>query len=197
MLFQIWLYFYGSIFAGASYFLWDGNVAPRKQAALVGQSNYPQFGAVGAILIMIAMTAATGLIVANILRKKDNLVKLVGSSAAIVTVFIAQVIFYPALRRETLTRPAIIGAGATAIGSWTYTFYRNLSNTAPSPIFITEADEARIPLTYEPGSLPGSPDPSRYFELKAPSSPRTTTWDPTPTKVTVAAIGLAILAWSV
>jgi UDP-sugar transporter A1/2/3 len=69
----------------------------------------------------------TGLIVANILRKKDNLVKLVGTSASIVTITTAQCLFVPELRQSTLTVQTVVGIGIIAISTWLYHLYKEQS----------------------------------------------------------------------
>jgi hypothetical protein len=90
------------------------------------------------IISVIATTAAAGLCVANILRKKDNLVKLVGASASIVTIIAAQCMLFPSLREKTFTVQTVIGAGIISISTWMYNYFKQ-KHTAPD-----HAAEARL-----------------------------------------------------
>lgn len=71
-------------------------------------------------LSVLIFTAATGLVVANILRKKDNLVKLVGSSASMVSVAAVQFFVFPQLREDTLTLKTFVGGGIIVVSTWLY-----------------------------------------------------------------------------
>jgi hypothetical protein len=63
-------------------------------------------------------------VVANILRKKDNLVKLVGTSASIVTIISAQWLLIADLRQSTWTVQTVFGSGIIAISTWCYHYYK-------------------------------------------------------------------------
>jgi hypothetical protein len=121
---QFWLYAYGALFGGIALTFWDGRLAKPAESALQ-QETYPSLSLIlGANLSVIASTAGTGLVVANILRKKDNLVKLVGTSASLVTITLTQCILFADLRSKTWTVQTIIGTGIIAISTWTYHYYK-------------------------------------------------------------------------
>lgn len=113
---QTWLYAFGS-FASAVVFLWNGR----------GQTTtfVPETLAGVALHISVVVTvAATGLTVANILRQRDNLVKIVGTSASIVIIIVAQVALFPHLRATTITMQTMAGLGIISISTWTYSYYQ-------------------------------------------------------------------------
>ncbi|KAI5475581.1 hypothetical protein MNV49_001137 [Pseudohyphozyma bogoriensis] len=124
---QIWLYFYGALFSLISLLLWDGSKSPSSTPI----PSPPPLTALFYNLVLIASTAGTGLIIATILRQKDNLVKLVGSSACITTILLAQPAFFPALRKTTLNFRSIASVGGIAVAAWTYHFYKQVP-VAPS-----------------------------------------------------------------
>ena len=62
------------------------------------------------------MTALTGLVVALILRQRDNLVKLVGSSLCITTVFVLQHLFFPVT--DGLDFRTTFGIGVLTLATW-------------------------------------------------------------------------------
>ena len=98
----------------------------------------------GVYASVIITTAATGLVVANILRKKDNLVKLVGASASIVTIILAQCVIFPSLRSKTWTVPTVLGTGIIALSTWTYHYYKQAPNQPPqhAPLPTLETGDA-------------------------------------------------------
>lgn len=121
MVAQVWLYSYGTLFAGLTLLFWDGpinNSPPSTSEATAW--------VVDVYAAVIMATAATGLVVANILRKADNLVKLVGTSATIVTIIVAQVVLFPDLRAETVQVHTTLGVGIIAISTWTYNHYKSV-----------------------------------------------------------------------
>jgi len=127
---QVWLYLYGSLFSGLIFFFWDG---PAKNEAKE-ETSLPDPSPLFAFLVNLAVVAATtstGLVVANILRKKDNLVKLAGTSSAIVTIAIAQCILFSDLRANTLNVHSILGIGIIAISTWTYNYYKQVPPPPP------------------------------------------------------------------
>lgn len=139
---QFWLYVYGALFAGIALSTWDGRVA---HGAEHGHDTHASFGVAAATnLAVIAATAGTGLVVANILRKRDNLVKLVGTSASIVTITLAQCILFSELRSRTWTMQTVIGTGIISISTWTYHYYKQQPaqpHTHYEPVPDLEASE--------------------------------------------------------
>lgn len=80
---------------------------------------------------IILASVATGLAVANILRRSDNLVKLVGTSASIVTIIMLQCLMSAEVRQATLTVQTVLGVGLVSIATWCYHFYKQ--QPLPSP----------------------------------------------------------------
>ena len=83
-----------------------------------------------AVLVHVSLViavAGTGLIIANILRKQDNLVKIVGTSGSIVVIVLAQYILYPSLRTTTLNLQTSISVIVIALSTWAYNHYKQVA----------------------------------------------------------------------
>ncbi|KAH8667095.1 nucleotide-sugar transporter-domain-containing protein [Xylariales sp. PMI_506] len=144
---QFWLYALGSTFAAIVSLFWDGNaVSSPSQAAKLSAITHKTAGLRSPFLVSSAIIltgTAAGLVVANILRKKDNLVKLVGTSASIVTIIAFQCLLMPELRRSTLTVQTVLGAGLISIATWCYHFYKQQPPpSSSSPPSLTTEPEA-------------------------------------------------------
>ncbi|ODQ56284.1 hypothetical protein SAICODRAFT_22669 [Saitoella complicata NRRL Y-17804] len=74
--------------------------------------------------VLVLVTVLTGLIVAEILRQRDTLVKLVGTAATVLTIALVQCILFPELRPSTFTQRGILGAGVVAIGIWVWNAWK-------------------------------------------------------------------------
>ena len=83
---QFWLYAFGTIFTGIAALTANSRVVLDSQSTL---ASLPAF------FLVASVTAASGLVVALILRQRDNLVKLVGASLCITTVFVLQHLLFP------------------------------------------------------------------------------------------------------
>jgi Nucleotide-sugar transporter len=128
---QTWLYAFGSLASGMILCFCDG---PDETAFS------PSILASGILHISVVVAvAANGLVVANILRKKDNLVKIVGTSASIVTIIIAQCLVFSNLRASTITMQTIAGIGITSISTWTYNYYKQ-TTTNSSELDVKEQE---------------------------------------------------------
>lgn len=68
-------------------------------------------------ILLATVSAVAGLLVAAILRQKDNLVKLVGNATVIIAVFIGQAILFPPFK---VTSKAVMAGGAALISVWAY-----------------------------------------------------------------------------
>jgi hypothetical protein len=139
---EFWLYLFGTIFSGVLYTFWDGKTksSPIGSSHISSERTTAPFLTFSVLIAVIAATAGTGLVVANILRKKDNLVKLVGTSASIVTIIAAQCVLFSDLRRTTLTVETVIGAGIIAISTWTYHYYKTQRTQRHESVAIRKAD---------------------------------------------------------
>ena len=128
---QVWLYLYGSLFALVLVFLGaDGTTTIMPGTEL---SN-----CIGRTAVAV-VTGATGLVVANILRKSDNLVKLIGGSATVVTTLVIQPILFPELWEQSFNSVTILAVGIITLSTWTYNFYKDQSPMQsillpPSPV---------------------------------------------------------------
>jgi len=142
---QIWLYGWGALFAAI--LVLAGADRPASEAhnpdALINENM--------GFLAVVLTTCATGLVVANILRKSDNLVKLVGSSATIVTTLLLQPLLDPALWNETCSPATVLAVGIIAMSTWTYNYFKD------QPVNGKQAIE--LPL-HSPKEKMSSPDMS-------------------------------------
>ncbi|KAK5025108.1 hypothetical protein LTR13_010545 [Exophiala sideris] len=164
---QFWLYGYSVLFSGLALLFWDGQVKSTKAANAPVFTRGDLFATPEALFVNLAVivtTAMTGLVVANILRKQDNLVKLIGTSLSIVTIIVGQWIFFPALRAKTFNVQTVAGAGIIAISVWTYHYYKKAQpHVSRSHVkYRDELDsdsESSIPLKAE-GELPTPNSPT-------------------------------------
>jgi len=105
---QTYLYFWGTVFAGFAALI---SSSSSTTTTTTTRSSLPAFS------LVVTVTALTGLVVALILRQRDNLVKLVGSSLCITTVFILQHFFFP-LTTEGLNFTTTFGIGILTLATW-------------------------------------------------------------------------------
>jgi hypothetical protein len=95
---------------------------------------------------VIGSTAGVGLITANILRKRDNLVKLVGTSVCVISILALQVVIYPETARTSLSPSIALGLGLITVGAWSYNYCLSVaSNSTPPKAVVTES-EHELPL---------------------------------------------------
>ncbi|GAA5834234.1 hypothetical protein JCM3766R1_004496 [Sporobolomyces carnicolor] len=83
---QFYLYLWAAVFTGLA------AIAANSRVVLDSQST---LASLPAFFLVASVTAASGLVVALILRQRDNLVKLVGASLCITTVFVLQHVLFP------------------------------------------------------------------------------------------------------
>ena len=74
-------------------------------------------------MVLVAITAGTGLVVAVVLRTKDNILKVIGTAASLITIAATQYLLNPALRASTFTTWKICGGGIVAVTTWCYSVY--------------------------------------------------------------------------
>ncbi|RDW59010.1 hypothetical protein BP5796_11934 [Coleophoma crateriformis] len=111
---QACLYFFGLMFSVIAYPLIPTNSANLAEDA--ASSILP-------MSLLIIVTACTGFAVATVLRAKDNILKLIGTAASLITIAISQYIVLPELREQTFTFWKVLGGGTVCISLWTYNFY--------------------------------------------------------------------------
>ncbi|KAH8731863.1 nucleotide-sugar transporter-domain-containing protein [Phaeosphaeriaceae sp. PMI808] len=131
---QFWLYGFGTLFAAITFFFWDGSISNTslEPASNPLATEPTKLMAITGTVAVILSTAATGFVVATILRKKDNLVKPVGTPAGIVALAIAQCLLFPRLREKTLNTATILGIVTISISTWTYNHYKDSPINLPS-----------------------------------------------------------------
>ncbi|KAF2102660.1 hypothetical protein NA57DRAFT_71649 [Rhizodiscina lignyota] len=174
---QVWLYLYGSLFAFISAFFWDGRVKHDKD----GNENASKIASASITMLVSAVasivTAATGLVVANILKKKDNLVRLVGVAAAIVSIALWQGLLFADLRSKTINVFTVLGLGTISIATWTYNYYKDQqpgNGAAYTPVenginLDGDEDEDNKP---DAGNASGTADQDKTPSYLVPTWPR-------------------------
>lgn len=120
---QTWLYAFGSL-AGAITLTIENCHSVEKASTASSPSRIT-------LLMSVIAAAASGLVVANILRREGNLVKIVGSSASLVVVTIAQSLLFPHLLSKAVTLQMTAGVAITSIGTWTYNYYKESAESIP------------------------------------------------------------------
>jgi solute carrier family 35 (UDP-sugar transporter), member A1/2/3 len=123
---QTWLYTFGSLASVAIYSVWGGyNKTDTELSNSILQT-------VCLHASLIAVTSGTGLLIANILRKKDNLVKLVGTSASIIVIIVVEVLVFPAHRATTLNPQTMVGVVTIGVSTWAYNQFKDPKPQADS-----------------------------------------------------------------
>ena len=115
---QAYLYIWGVIFATASYPLFQSFSHPD----LTSDSS-DTGGLWLSVVCLVIITSVTGLVVAVVLRAKDNILKVIGTAASLLTIAVTQFLLNPALRASTFTTWKICGGGIVAISTWCYSAY--------------------------------------------------------------------------
>lgn len=110
----MWLYIYGAL-VSCAIFLWDSRCSGH------GQLTFGR-NALGVLLTLaiILMTAVTEILVAVILKERDSLAELVGSSSVPVFLTISQGVLFPDLRQKAWNLRTTLLIITTAILVWTY-----------------------------------------------------------------------------
>ena len=146
--------------------------------------------------MLIFITAGTGLVVASLLRFRDNILKVIGTSATLVTVAASQYVLMPELRASNFTPLKVCGASTVAVCTWCYNHW----NQAPWP----PVQPARCtPVDSELGESFDSRESLEYNVLKVPylmtPAPQTSVFDPSATKILCCALVIGFvtlgMAW--
>lgn len=121
---QFWLYLWGTVLASLAFLASHAiALAPpssgKVQQRVATSSAWP-------FIAVVLITACSGLSVAAILKQRDNLVKLVGSSLCITTLYVLQHVCFP-LAEEVESR-AVIGIGILTVSTWAYNYYKDQPN---------------------------------------------------------------------
>jgi UDP-sugar transporter A1/2/3 len=113
---QVCLYAFGLFFAVVAYPL-VFVLKPDTSAVELPEDSLT------VLVLLIVITAITGLVVAVVLRARDNILKIIGIAASLVTIAISQFILLPELRSLTFTVWKVGGGGVVCISTWTYNYY--------------------------------------------------------------------------
>ncbi|GAA5985510.1 hypothetical protein JCM5350_004022 [Sporobolomyces pararoseus] len=175
---QFWLYAFGSIFTGIAALTANSRVVLDSQSTL---ASLPAF------FLVASVTAATGLVVALILRQRDNLVKLVGASLCITTVFVLQHLLFPLT--DGLDFRTTFGIGLLTIATFSYNWYKDNDvekerNTGGVYLELATSEDGDTPSTSK-SELNSEPAPSL-------PSPPSSIYQPTTSKF-AAALGFIML----
>ena len=122
---QTWLYAFGALAAGATLSFWGGQL----KFATMRVSTALSLNGITLYISVVAAVAGTGLVVANILRTGDNLVKIVGTSASIIVIVLTETLLF---RSQTITMQTTAGVGIATISTWTYNYYKQTSSDIPA-----------------------------------------------------------------
>ncbi|ROW07665.1 hypothetical protein VMCG_03363 [Cytospora schulzeri] len=111
------------------------------------QSN--NHGAILGAAVLILLTASNGFLVAVMLKMKDNILKVVGTSASLVTIAMTQFLVWPALRSTNFTPLKVCGSGIVVISTWCYNFYNGkpwpMTTAAAAPTMAAAGGSAAAP----------------------------------------------------
>lgn len=155
---QVYLYSWGVILAIGSYPVMYslGLVKQHGDASTAAASSptteYDGHGAIVGATMLILLTASNGFLVAVMLKTKDNILKVVGTSASLVTIAMTQFLVWPALRSTNFTALKVCGSGIVVISTWCYNFY----NGKPWPMTAAAAAAAAAPEGFR--AVPGYED---------------------------------------
>ena len=145
---QVWLYLWGSILSVVLVLCnADGPLHPES---LTGQAKT-------GFLAVLLSTAATGIIVANILRKSDNLVKLVGSAAVMVATVLLQPLLDPSLAEESRDPFTLLTIFVIGVSTYLYNVYKDRPTKSTAPVELPLFSPALVEARTFWGSDPASP----------------------------------------
>ncbi|KAI9640349.1 hypothetical protein NHQ30_011094 [Ciborinia camelliae] len=119
---QLWLYLWGVFFSIISF-----PVATSLTTDRGTNINLSMTSTVTIAIYFSCLTSGVGLIVAAMLRKKDNLMKLVGTSISLLTIAATQYAIFPALRASGFTNWKIIGGLVVIVSTGCYNYFKDTS----------------------------------------------------------------------
>ncbi|PQE32614.1 CMP-sialic acid transporter 2 protein [Rutstroemia sp. NJR-2017a WRK4] len=120
---QFWLYIWGTFFSVISYPI-ATRLSPSKDDS--AKPNISTTATVTIAIYFACLTAGVGLIVAAMLRKKDNLMKLVGTSISLLTIATTQYFLFPSLRSSGFTIWKILGGLVVVLSTGFYNYFKDI-----------------------------------------------------------------------
>ncbi|BGP12157.1 hypothetical protein JCM10213_004722 [Rhodosporidiobolus nylandii] len=183
---QVHLYAAGTVFAGTF--------------ALIRGLPSLDSSALSAFCLLVGVTACSGLLVASILRQRDNLVKLVGASLCITTVFLLQHLFFPDV--STIEARSVLGIGILTVATWTFNYYKDAGDRdekQSGPIYLELATSEDGNFTPQLGEdehkvYVDSPGSSESHAAPSPASAASAPYQPTPLRLALAAALIILLS---
>lgn len=193
---QTYLYLWGVLLALISFPLTASLSARKDNGANTVESTSITKVAVAGTLV--GLTAGVGLIVAVILRRGDNLLKMVGTSASLITIAASQFVIMPELRATNFTPLKIWGGGLVAVSTWCYNHYKEQPWPGYEP--VVRGNDEPLPLPESTHSEEEDGTPAKAFipsntqlgDVSLPAPGKTISspwWVPNATKV----LGVMIL----
>jgi UDP-sugar transporter A1/2/3 len=176
---------------------------PASGNAVVSESDadFDLFGVEASILGLVVITVTTGLVVAVVLRARDNILKLIGTAASLITVAASQYILLPEIRASTFTPWRVCGGGIVMTSTWCYNHYsqelwhpRNDNTTqemqeAEATLITKETPTTEKQLNLDTSEI-SSPEPAEKPSEK-------NLLQPSPTKIMACAIVIAFATMEV
>ncbi|QSZ32228.1 hypothetical protein DSL72_001801 [Monilinia vaccinii-corymbosi] len=138
---QLWLYLWGVFFSVVSY-----PIATRMTIDRGPNADLSGTSTATIAIYLSCLTSGVGLIVAAVLRKKDNLMKLVGTSISLLTIAATQYLIFPALRSSGFTTWKVTGGLVVVISTGCYNYFKDTSTEAaslPSHLLPTSNQDTR------------------------------------------------------
>lgn len=144
---QAYLYTWGVVFAIISYPLLPSSGRQQEPDHSSGPS-----GMLMAVIGLVTVTSVTGLVVAVVLRARDNILKVIGTAASLVTVAVSQFVLLPELRASTFTPWKVCGGLIVTTSTWCYNhysqepwLYNSIDEESPTADDEAEKDFAQVP----------------------------------------------------
>jgi UDP-sugar transporter A1/2/3 len=133
---QAYLYAWGILFAAIAYPLTPSSGYHPEQVDVNAT-----FGITTAIFVLVTITAGTGFVVAVVLRARDNILKVIGTAASLVTIAASQFVLLPELRASTFTPWKLYGGGLVTTATWCYNYYSQQPWPAQTEQFEASPEE--------------------------------------------------------
>jgi len=161
------------------------------------------FGIEASVVGLVVITATTGMVVAVVLRARDNILKLIGTAASLITVAASQYVILPELRASTFTPWRVCGGGIVTISTWCYNHYSQEPWPASNDNIIVDQEvqenEAALSREDVPVLEKESNVNASEFSSMEPTggSVENNLLQPSPTKILVCAIVVAFATMEV
>ncbi|CAG8971866.1 hypothetical protein HYALB_00001978 [Hymenoscyphus albidus] len=130
---QMYLYTWGVLFSIIALPL-----APSGKS--FSEAGSTAFEFVATVLGLVVITSGTGIVVAVVLRARDNILKLIGTASSLITIAASQFILLPQLRAETFTPWRVCGGGIVTVATWCYNHYSQEAWKEGSPMRASDVE---------------------------------------------------------